>query len=254
MISAPSLQRAVLVSAGILLLYFIASCSAVSSDKAQSSTLNGVGALGTSSSGTKVPGGGPLGTRTPVGDADFVPEFNRLSGNVQPLNEVDAPVGVVTFDHTVAISRDDRCGAFAVSFALAQHDARTNGADSALMTTLLAPTAPPGLGSFLVHERAVQRNIGTGRHLDAGAELWGRMSPQAGAADSYELVGRATAPKLGAKAWVVLRVDTLRVSGRCQITMFASRASPISSDHDILTSDEREVILPGNGWSRVPWR
>lgn len=195
----------------------------------------------------------PSAVDQPSMPTDYVTAFERLRGKATGLGGVHAPPGVIGFAEASKARTGERCARFAVVFSLAAKDARHPGDDTGELGSLIAPGAPPGLAAYLRQERDSQRLSGTGRHFDSAAELWGRMAIRSVDEEAYELVGRAAAPGLGLKAWVIMRIDTIRVSGKCYVKSFASRVSPENPASARLAAGDLVRVLPGSGWARISW-
>ena len=132
-------------------------------------------------------------------------------------------------------------------------DVRPRLDDEAALRSISSAKLPEKVRRFIVQDKTIQRETGTGRHVDQGEPLWIR-STYVGAASqpshvAVEIAVHVLLPGLDHSTWFNIRADTSRAGDSWRLTSFA--AALVGPDEAHLSPAEERSYLTGAGWRRL---
>lgn len=187
-------------------------------------------------------------------ESSYRPVTNASPG--RPLERGREPVGLVTALRAATDGRDRSAGeAAAREFAKVVVRAEPDSPPGEVeLTAIAAPSMPPAVRNYLVHDTDGQRGLRTGRHYDTSRGGYYRSQvtgPDAAPAKvSLELAALMRAPGLDHQAWYATRYDVTWVTGDgWRLSDFSDgRFGPYTTT---LSRTQREQYLSGAGWREL---
>ena len=133
-------------------------------------------------------------------------------------------------------------------------DVRPKLADEAILDEIGATSLKDSVRRFIVQEKALQRQIGTRRHLDTSVPMWLRSvadGPRSSPSKvSVEVAANGVAPGIPYRTWFKTRVDVVWEQGRWKLAALSSSVGGPDSVK-VMSAQERRAYLTGEGWREL---
>ena len=195
----------------------------------------------------------PSGTASPAPEPVLVPISSASTSSSTPAPMVESPDPAQTAD--LATGRQTRTEAetFALSFAQLQFDTREDRDQAAIIDQLASDLLPSAVREFLIEDFHGQREVGTQRHYDPGAEAWLRSQvlgdPAVPDRVNVEVAGVIISEPLDFLGWYITRVDAVWEDDAWRVADYSSGAfGPVNPDEQ---SRAMEDFLTGGAWRQV---